>query len=42
VDGLLESNGGRRFAKGSFLLLPRDAAPLRALEGSTVLRITMP
>lgn len=42
VEGLLESAGGRRFAKGSFLLLPRDAAPLRALEDSTVLRITLP
>lgn len=42
VDGSLESAGGRRFAKGSFLLLPRDAAPLRAMEDSTVLSITLP
>jgi mannose-6-phosphate isomerase len=42
VEGSLESAGGRRFAKGSFLLLPRDAEPLRALENSTVLRITLP
>jgi mannose-6-phosphate isomerase len=42
VDGSLQSAGGRRFGKGSFLLLPRDAAPLIALTGSTVLQITLP
>lgn len=42
VDGMLESGGGRRFAKGQFLLLPRDGAPLTALEDSTVLQITLP
>lgn len=42
VDGLLESDGGRRFEKGRFLLLPRDGAPLKALEDSTVLQITLP
>jgi mannose-6-phosphate isomerase len=42
VEGSLESTAGRRFAKGSFMLMPRDAAPLRVLEASTVLRITLP
>lgn len=42
VDGLLESNGGRRFEKGRFILLPKDGAPLLALEDSTVLQVTLP
>lgn len=42
VEGALECPHGRRFAKGRFLLLPRDAAPLMALEDTTVLRITLP
>jgi mannose-6-phosphate isomerase len=42
ADGQLESEGGRRFEKGSFILLPRDASPLKALENSTVLQITLP
>lgn len=42
VDGVLESAGGRRFEKGRFLLLPRDAAPLTALENATVLLVTLP
>ncbi|MCX8496855.1 MAG: class I mannose-6-phosphate isomerase [Akkermansiaceae bacterium] len=42
VDGSLQSIGGRRFEKGSFLLLPRDGAPLIALTGSTVLQVTLP
>ncbi|MES2659017.1 MAG: type I phosphomannose isomerase catalytic subunit [Verrucomicrobiota bacterium] len=42
VEGLLESDGGHRFPKGSFILLPRDAAPLTALDDSTVLQITLP
>lgn len=42
VDGLLESYGERRFEKGQFILLPRDGAPLKALEDSTVLQITLP
>lgn len=42
VDGQLESQGGRRFGKGSFILLPRHAAPLKALENSIVLQITLP
>jgi mannose-6-phosphate isomerase len=42
ADGQLESEGGRRFGKGSFILLPRDASPLKALENSTVLQITLP
>lgn len=42
VDGMLESDGGRRFGKGQFILLPRDGAPLTALDDSTVLQITLP
>lgn len=42
VDGILESGQGRRFSKGQFLLLPRDAAPLKAVEDSTVLQVTLP
>jgi mannose-6-phosphate isomerase len=42
VVGALESHQGRRFAKGQFLLLPHDAAPLRALENTTVLQVTLP
>jgi mannose-6-phosphate isomerase len=42
VEGQLESDGGRRFSKGQFILLPRDGAPLTALEDSIVLQITLP
>lgn len=42
VDGALESAAGRRFGKGQFLLLPRDAAPLKALQASSVLQVTLP
>ncbi len=42
VDGQLESDGGRRFRKGEFILLPRDGAPLTALEDTTVLQVTLP
>jgi mannose-6-phosphate isomerase len=42
VDGVLESEDGRRFTKGRFLLLPRDAAPMRAVEDSVVLQVTLP
>lgn len=42
VEGQLESSDGRRFAKGSFILLPRGCPPLTALEESTILQITLP
>lgn len=42
VEGGLESGQGQRFCKGRFLLLPRDAAPLRAVGNSTVLQVTLP
>jgi mannose-6-phosphate isomerase len=42
VEGQLESTTGRRFAKGSFILLPRNASPLKAVDDSTVLQITLP
>jgi mannose-6-phosphate isomerase len=42
VEGELQSPGGRKFGKGSFLLIPRAAAPLHALAASKVLQITLP
>jgi len=42
ICGVLESAGGRRFRKGQLLLLPCAAAPLKALENSTVLQVTLP
>jgi mannose-6-phosphate isomerase len=42
VGGRLESTGGRTFGKGEFILLPRRAAPLKALEDTVVLQITLP
>jgi mannose-6-phosphate isomerase len=42
VEGELESAAGRRFDKGRFLLLPRDASPLRAVTDATVLQVTLP
>lgn len=42
VDGALQSAAGRRFEKGRFLLLPRDADPLVAVENATVLLVTLP
>ncbi len=42
VEGELESEQGRRFSKGRFLLLPRDAAPLTAVGDSTVLQVMLP
>jgi hypothetical protein len=42
VEGELESRQGRRFSKGTFVLLPRDAAPLRAIGNSIVLQVTLP
>ena len=42
VEGMLESKGGRRFEKGSFVLVPRGSAPLKVLADSTVLQITLP
>ena len=41
VDGLLESEGGRKFDKGDFMLLPRGGAPLTAVKSSMVLQITL-
>ena len=42
VSGQLQSAAGRRFAKGSFLLVPRDSQPLEATEDSVLLQITLP
>ena len=41
VAGQLEGDG-RCFGKGQFVLLPRGAAPLTAMETSVVLQITLP
>ena len=41
VAGQLEGDG-RCFGKGQFLLLPRGAAPLTAMETTVVLQITLP
>ena len=41
VAGQLEGDG-RCFSKGQFLLLPRGAAPLTAMETTVVLQITLP
>ena len=41
VAGQLEGDG-RRFSKGQFILLPRGAAPLTAIENSGVLQVTLP
>jgi len=42
VEGELESQSGRKFGKGQFLLIPRDSAPLTATVDSTVLQVTLP
>ena len=42
VDGQLESVAGRRYAKGSFLLVPRNSQPLKATVDSILLQITLP
>lgn len=42
VEGQLATQGGRKFNKGSFILLPRDCDPLVTLENSIVLQITLP
>ena len=42
VEGTVASAAGRRFTKGRFLLLPGNAAPLKALEPSSVLVVTLP
>jgi len=42
VEGALASAAGRHFTKGQFLILPRAAAPLTALEASSVLVVTLP
>ncbi len=42
VGGALESARGRRFEKGRFLLVPRDAQPLKAVGNTTVLQVTLP
>jgi len=42
AEGALLSVAGRHFDKGQFILLPRNAAPLRATCDSTILQVTLP
>lgn len=42
VEGRLESEGGRHFEKGSFILVPRGGSPLRALGETKLLQVTLP
>jgi mannose-6-phosphate isomerase len=42
VEGKLSARDGRTFEKGSFLLLPRGANPLKSTGTSQVLQITLP
>ena len=42
VDGCLESAAGLHLEKGTFALLPRGTAPLKACKDSTVLQVTLP
>lgn len=42
VSGSLQSDGGRTFGKGSFMLLPRGASPLVANGETVLLQITLP
>ena len=42
VEGSLESEAGRRFEKGMFLLLPRKAGLLMASQDTIALQITLP
>ena len=42
VEGALESAEGRHFGKGQFMLLPKGAVPLKALENTVILQVTLP
>jgi mannose-6-phosphate isomerase len=42
VEGQLVTESGRKFNKGSFILMPRDSALLESSEDSTLLQITLP
>jgi mannose-6-phosphate isomerase len=42
AEGSLVSADGRRFGKGQFILLPRNATPLHAACDSTALQVTLP
>lgn len=42
VEGRLESEGGRGFGKGQFMLLPRGVTPLVAVGETTLLQVTLP
>jgi mannose-6-phosphate isomerase len=42
VEGELQSSAGRKFGKGQFLLLPKDAAPLVATKPTVALQVTLP
>lgn len=42
IEGCLTTDSGQTFKKGSFLLLPKGANPLRATTSTTLLQITIP
>jgi mannose-6-phosphate isomerase len=42
IKGSLVSTQGRRFGKGQFLLMPKDARPLVATGETSVLQVTLP
>lgn len=42
VSGQLESIDGRQHVAGDFLLMPRNASPLKALDDATILQTTIP
>ena len=42
ISGKIQSSDGRSHKAGDFLLLPRSAAPLTALESSRILQTTIP
>lgn len=42
VSGELESEDGRTYGTGDFLLMPREASPLRAMSAATILQTIIP
>ncbi len=42
VSGQVESSDGRQHAAGDFLLMPRNANPLTAIDDATILQTTIP
>lgn len=42
IEGELVNDCGRKFPKGKFILLPKNVAPMTAVEDSIVLQVTLP